>query len=125
LERVGDAVVVGIGVNISFAPELADRVVTCLHREGADNRLTAEMFLTDLVEIFAEKLNQWRVHGLAANLRDWEARAHHVGSNLSVTESDGQKIAGAYEGLDPTGALRLRKEDGTNIIIHAGDVNHS
>jgi BirA family transcriptional regulator, biotin operon repressor / biotin---[acetyl-CoA-carboxylase] ligase len=43
--------------------------------------------------------------------------AHPVGSALSTSEGEG-----LFEGLDESGALRLRLADGTLRVIHAGDV---
>jgi len=45
------------------------------------------------------------------------AAAHPVGTQLVSTDA-----RGTFEGLDETGALRLRLPDGALRVIHAGDV---
>ncbi len=60
--------------------------------------------------------------GLGSIIGDWQAAAHPPGSSLSVSDPSGEKIRGDYQGLGDDGALRLRKADGTLIVLHAGDV---
>jgi BirA family transcriptional regulator, biotin operon repressor / biotin---[acetyl-CoA-carboxylase] ligase len=36
--------------------------------------------------------------------------------------ADGAAASGQFDGLSSDGALRLRRADGTAIIVHAGDV---
>ena len=55
-------------------------------------------------------------------MRRWQAAAHKPGTPLTVHGSDGDAISGLFDGLDATGALRLRLPDGTAQVIHAGDV---
>ena len=38
-------------------------------------------------------------------------------------EPSGAALSGNFDGLEPDGALRLRLEDGTGRVIHAGDVS--
>lgn len=123
LEGSGDAVIVGIGVNIAVAPQLEGRTVTSLFQEGADRNVTAALFLETLAPIFADMLAEWRQAGLAAILAKWQERAHVAGTRLSTSDADGKRIDGEYAGLFDDGALRLRKADGALIAIHAGDVH--
>ncbi|GAA0481199.1 biotin--[acetyl-CoA-carboxylase] ligase [Parasphingorhabdus litoris] len=122
LEGAGDSVVVGIGVNVAIAPEVEGRVVTSLHKEGADPELTASAFLESLAQNFMDVLIRWRQSGLAAILDVWQQNAHPVGTRLSTSDAHGIRVDGEYAGLSNDGALRLRKPDGTLIEIHAGDV---
>ena len=49
--------------------------------------------------------------------------AHPLGTPLTVHEPSGAALSGSFDGLEPDGALRLRLEDGTARVIHAGDVS--
>ena len=49
------------------------------------------------------------------------ARAHPVGTRLTVHASSEEKVAGTFDGIEPDGALRLRR-DGDVELIRAGDV---
>lgn len=120
LERVGDAVVVGIGVNLAAAPQLPDRATAALSDFGpAPDR---DHFATALAALFDEELQRWRTYGLEPLLARWTAAAHPVGTALTVAEPGGGMISGTFAGLDGTGALLLGLPDGTRQSIHAGDV---
>ena len=120
LERSGDAVVVGIGVNLAHHPGGLDRAATSLVAQG----LAApdpDLFLRDLAEAFARWLAGWR-RSLDEVRRRWLERAHPIGTALSVRLPDQPMLDGLFDGLDPDGALRLRLPSGECQTIHAGDV---
>ena len=113
LERVGDAVVAGFGVNLTHAPEVPERRVGTL--PGTQQ---PQDFVRLLGLAFADVLGNWRCNGLAAIRDAWLARAHPIGTPLETHQG-----AGAFDGLDDMGALRLRLPDGGTRVIHAGDVH--
>lgn len=120
LERTGDAAVIGIGVNLAWAPDLAGRATGHLKRIGpAPDR---DAFARDLAASFDRELERWRQFGLEPILSRWLAAAHPRGTPLAVHGLDGARVAGAFDGLEPDGALRLRLADGHVRAIHAGDV---
>lgn len=118
LERTGDAVVIGFGVNIAFAPEVPGRETACLSDIGPAPE--AATFLEALADIFAHWLAQWRNFGLAPVRARWLDRAHPIGTALTITGAT--PLTGLFNGLEPDGALRLRLAGGTDQIIHAGDI---
>ena len=116
LERAGDAVVIGFGVNLAHHPEDLGRPATsvaALTGSATDPAIVLEM----LAEAFARWLRRWRDQGLAPIRVAWCAAAHPIGTALSTSEGEG-----LFDGLDETGALRLRLADGSMRVIHAGDV---
>jgi BirA family biotin operon repressor/biotin-[acetyl-CoA-carboxylase] ligase len=120
LERVGNAAVIGVGVNLAWAPEIAGRATGHLKRIGpAPDR---DAFARDLVISFDRELDRWRQFGLEPILSRWLAAAHPLGSALTVHSADGSQVSGAFDGLEADGALRLRLADGSARVIHAGDV---
>ena len=129
LERAGDAVVVGIGVNLTHHPMTLDRPVTSLTALGIappEPLVFAEM----LAEIFARRLDCWRSRGLSAIRKAWLDRAHPTGTALVANLPDGEAVQGLFDGLTDDCALRLRSTtsfgtglaDGAVRVIHAGDV---
>ena len=120
LERVGDAVVVGIGVNLAAAPVVEGRATIALSAFGPapDRDLFADM----LSRQFARELERWRTYGLEPLVRRWLAAGHPAGTPLSVGEPGEQPIIGEFAGLTADGALQLRLPDGTTRVIHAGEV---
>jgi BirA family biotin operon repressor/biotin-[acetyl-CoA-carboxylase] ligase len=116
LERSGDAVVIGFGVNLAHHPQDLDRPAASLVTLGGTAPDPA-LFLDLLAESFARWLNRWRAAGVMPVRAAWLAAAHSPGTALSTPEGEG-----LFEGLDESGALRLRLADGTVRVIHAGDV---
>ncbi len=116
LEREADAVVIGIGVNLARHPDDLGRLATDL---AALTGCAPEprIFLEALVENFARWLGRWRGEGLRPIRAAWLDAAHPIGTALSTNVGEG-----LFDGLDETGALRLRLADGTSRVIHAGDV---
>lgn len=120
LERSGEFAVIGIGVNLAGAPQLADRRAGNLAQIApAPDRDT---FARELAVSFDRELDRWRQFGLTPLLNRWLAAAHPLGAPLTVHSSDGAAVSGMFAGLDPDGALRLRLADGSTRVIHAGDV---
>ena len=119
LEREGDQLVLGIGVNIVAAPQLADRATISLADLGLV--IAAADFAGRLANAFAVRRAQWREGGFDATRADWLARAHPVGTPLWASQQE-DRVAGRFAGLDPDGALRLDGDDGRVHVIHAGDV---
>ena len=120
LERAGNHVVIGVGVNLARAPQVPGRETTALAEHGAT--IAPEDFVALLADSFADLLQRWR-NGEWPHLREaWLARAHPSGTPLAVKDPDGATIAGEFAGLGADGAALLRLADGTTRPIHAGDV---
>lgn len=118
LEREGDAVVVGIGVNLAVAPQLPDRETAAVADFAPPP--SRDRFAEVLAESFGLELERWRANGLDTLIRRWLAAAHPLGTPLVVTGEPG--LSGRFAGLDATGALQLRLADGTTQSINAGEV---
>ena len=116
LEREGEAVIAGFGVNLASCPEGLERPVTSLKALTGAAPQPVELLET-LAEVFARWLRCWRTEGIGTLRRSWLERAHPLGTKLATSEGVGE-----FDGLDQDGALRLRLADGTSRVIHAGDV---
>ena len=117
LERSGDRVAVGFGVNLASAPQLADRQAATL-----DGLIGLEAFAPLLAGSFARLLELWRTSESSALVRAWEERAHLPGTRLTVHVGKDETVTGRFAGLEQDGALRLMRDDGELEIVRAGDV---
>jgi BirA family biotin operon repressor/biotin-[acetyl-CoA-carboxylase] ligase len=117
LERSGERVALGFGVNLAGAPGLSDREAASL-----DAAILPQAFAPLLAASFGRILDLWRKTDPALIAKAWLERAHPIGSNLTVHSSAEEQLTGRFEGLDADGALRLRRDDGSIDIIRAGDV---
>lgn len=120
LERQGDAVVVGVGINLTHHPDLPDRRTTSLSELGIVQ--TPDGMISALASEFARWREIWRTYGLGPIRTAWLERAHPVGTPLSASLPDSTRIEGAFGGLTEDCALILTLADGTTRVIHAGDV---
>ncbi|HTG79546.1 MAG TPA: biotin--[acetyl-CoA-carboxylase] ligase [Sphingomicrobium sp.] len=119
LERTGDRIVAGFGVNLAEAPEIAGRKTAGLN-SAAD--IKPQAFAPVLAGKFAQLLAAWRSSEPAQFAQAWMARAHPIGTPLEVHSSPGERVAGTFDGIEPDGAMRLKRY-GTIDVIRAGDVN--
>ena len=120
LERAGDAVAVGVGVNLTHHPPGLDQPATDL-RLLTGRQFAPEDMAEALVGHFSHWLACWRQGGLAALLPAWEARTYSPGTPLRVRQGS-QMLEGRFARLAADGALLLRLPDGDLRAIHAGDV---
>jgi BirA family biotin operon repressor/biotin-[acetyl-CoA-carboxylase] ligase len=121
LERAGDAVVVGIGINVTHHPAGLDRPVTSLAAQGATDAEAAGL-LERLAELFAHWLSIWRAQGLDPVRTHWLLNAHPPGTPMRVVQPDGVTLEGHFDTLDRDGMLILRLANGDARAIHAGDI---
>ncbi|MDO7833600.1 biotin--[acetyl-CoA-carboxylase] ligase [Sphingobium sp. HBC34] len=121
LERVGDAIVIGIGINVTDHPTDLDRPVTSLSAQGAADA-DAGALLERLAHLFAHWLAIWRAQGLEPVRAHWLLNAHPGGTPMCIVQPDGDVIEGAFDTLDRQGMLILRLANGDSRAIHAGDI---
>ena len=117
MERNGNSVVIGIGVNLVSAPALPDRPTLSLADKGV--HVDRDRFAEALASAMTDALATWRRDGVESIVRAWLPVGHPVGTPLHVSE---QGIDGTFDGLAPDGALRLRRDDSEVMLIHAGDI---
>ena len=91
LERSGDRVVVGFGLNLSSAPKLEGRDAAALN-----GVLLPQAFAPLLAGSFARMLSLWRSSDPEAFARAWLARAHPVVSPVEEAHCLAQVHSEAY-----------------------------
>lgn len=120
LEGQGDAVVVGIGVNLAQAPDLPGRETRAFASFGpAPDR---DGFAASLAGHFDRELERWRSFGLEVLIRRWQAAGLPAGTPLTVHDGAAEPVSGVFAGLSADGSLLLRMADGATRTVHAGDV---
>jgi len=118
LERNADRIAIGFGINLANAPALPDRAVGSVR-----SQMPPQAFAPLLAASFARLLEVWRRSDPAMLVRAWLSRAHPVGTRLNVHSGPHERISGDFDGLEPDGALRLRRDDGSVEVVRAGDVD--
>ena len=116
-----DYAVLGLGLNVSFAPppEAVDFPATCLKTEAA-----LEVDRVELLRLILEHLEKLYLQLGSANAalyHAWRSRLAFLGEPIVVRTADGDR-GGRLEGVTPQGALILRQETGETLTLLAGDV---
>ncbi|MCL2782281.1 MAG: biotin--[acetyl-CoA-carboxylase] ligase, partial [Actinomycetia bacterium] len=123
----GDAVVVGIGVNVTTtAAELALPGATSLAGAGAERVDRTELAIR-LLAALGERYRAWeaaRGDAVAAGLAGaYRAHCATIGAPVRVVATVGGELVGLAIGVDDSGQLLVRA-DGRTRAIAAGDVYH-
>jgi len=118
LERSGDRLVAGFGINLAQAPAIEGRATAALSSVAL---VSPESFAPLLAASFSRALAMWR-DDFQRLATAWIESAHPVGTPLTIHSGPGQTISGTFAGIESDGALRLELEPGVTEIVRAGDV---
>jgi BirA family biotin operon repressor/biotin-[acetyl-CoA-carboxylase] ligase len=127
-ELTGDAVVVGLGLNVSLrADELPVPTAASLALAGAEVTDRA-ILLRALLREFAELYGDWQAaHGdphASGLLPAYTARCTTLGRQVRVQLPGDRELLGEAVALDGDGRLVVRTADGSRQAVGAGDVVH-
>ena len=109
-----DWLVIGIGVNLQFAPQISGRATTALAAHGVDVSAPAA------AAAILAALSAWCDADSHTVQQAWLARTHPVGTKLEVRTAQ-HTLAGVFAGLSPSGELLLQTKDRIERIS-TGDV---
>jgi BirA family transcriptional regulator, biotin operon repressor / biotin---[acetyl-CoA-carboxylase] ligase len=118
LDQADDALIVGIGLNVLQSPSgVSYQVATIV---GCGGLATVDGARDKLLAALAGWLETWQQEGFAPIRAAWLARAHPIGSAISVRLGE-HFVTGTFAGIDDDGTLLLDTADGRSRIV-AGDV---
>lgn len=106
-----DHVVMGIGINVGFAPQLPE-----MRYPGAALGGTVETALERLTHAIAARLAEWRREGFETVRAAWLAKAGPLGLEVDVKLGE-ELVHGRFAGLDREGALLLDTPAGPRKIV--------
>jgi BirA family biotin operon repressor/biotin-[acetyl-CoA-carboxylase] ligase len=104
-------VVAGIGVNVGFAPQVADMRYPAAALGGS-----VEAALEQLAQALVRRLAEWRREGFETVKAAWLLRAGPLGAEMDVRLGEGL-VSGRFAGLDREGALLLETPAGPRKIV--------
>jgi len=116
-----EALVLGIGVNVepSSVPSPDEMLFPAVSLEEIAGR---KIDRWDVLERIMERLISIRTHwGGAQWVEAWNQRLAYRGEVIQIT-MPGYNISGEVVEVDPAGCLKVRREDGSEETVLAGDV---
>ena len=132
-EAAGDAVVVGIGLNVSTEPAEFPNPRPCalpaipLRAAGA-TALNREDILLAILEGFERWYRAWQQAGGdpdRSGLRpEYTRLSATIGRTVRAELPGGQALSGPAVGVDSDGRLLVRLSSGSEVAVAAGDVVH-
>ena len=119
VELVNGSAIAGIGINVNHAtlpPDLA--------REATSLRLHAgrELDRTEIVLALIPAIDTFAALDHDSILRLFTHSSSYAAGRRVTVDQPGGRIEGTTAGLDPSGYLVVRKDDGTDTLILAGGV---
>jgi BirA family biotin operon repressor/biotin-[acetyl-CoA-carboxylase] ligase len=130
-EQSGDAVVIGIGLNVatrrhSLPTSPAGPQATSLLAEGVD--VSREPLLTEILRQLERRYAAFREDPDPARgglLAEYRTLCGTLGRSVRVELPGGRALAGVAEDIDPAGRLLVREAAATSPTpVSAGDVIH-
>ncbi|WP_246739514.1 biotin--[acetyl-CoA-carboxylase] ligase [Martelella sp. HB161492] len=114
-----NAIVIGIGVNVGFAPEVSAYPTARLrdYAPGAD----PEMLFAHLFAAMDVELTVWNGgKGIRETVESWRRHACGIGEPITVNLLH-DRVSGRFAGIDDSGMLMLETQEGMRVFA-AGDV---
>jgi len=123
-----DALVVGIGLNTGMTadqrpiPAATSLLLEGVKAEGRDHDVLLAALLGHLADLLAPLIadEPWP----ADVLEEYRARCLTIGVHVRVQRTASDHLEGAAVGIDASGALLVRTDDGAMATVTAGDVLH-
>ena len=118
LEREGEKIVIGLGVNVEKVPENTIYPTSCLKEYIQISVLDILLSFLEKVEFFSKK---WEEEGFAEIRRLW--LQHVIGLDQEiVVRMPNETKTGIFRGLFEDGRLVLEEENSKKSLISVGDV---
>ncbi|MFL6623695.1 MAG: biotin--[acetyl-CoA-carboxylase] ligase [Sulfurifustis sp.] len=117
-------VVLGVGVNCHITVDDAERIdqpwvdIRTITGQPPDRNRLAALLVGHLHAVF----QTFAASGFAAFAEEWN-RCHVFGGRLVRISQGDSFLEGVVDGVEATGALRLRMMNGTTQLFHAGEVS--
>jgi BirA family biotin operon repressor/biotin-[acetyl-CoA-carboxylase] ligase len=118
--RQPPAVLIGMGLNLAIAPELADRPTASVGLDIPESEKPGH--LRTLTARFHQRLEQWQEgRNFGQTRADWLARAYRLGEPVAVRLQN-ERIEGRFRGIDADGALEVITASGKIRHVLSGEV---
>ena len=117
-------VVIGIGVNTHFMPDVQNAEATSLFNEGIILK-NSDYFLSSLMSKFQTHYFRWINDDSFYNTRNqWLKFAYNLNSVITL-DNGTSKVSGIFRGIDQEGAICIETAEGVVLSFSSGQVTFS
>ncbi len=116
-------VVLGIGINVNHSsmPENLRKIATSLAIESGRDFARLHV-LAELLRSVERYYHMLLKEGHAAVVWEWTAASSYAEGKQVHVKAGGNEYSGVTAGLDPSGALKIRRDDGRQELLVAGEI---
>ena len=116
-------VVLGIGINVNHSsmPEELREIATSLALESGRHYSRLHV-LAELLRSVEHYYHMLLREGHAAIVREWSAASSYAEGKRVRVKAGGNDYSGVTSGLDASGALKIRRDDGLQELLVAGEI---
>lgn len=115
------AIGIGINVNNSFdsaSVELREKATSIVDLTGEENRLSS--VIVELLKRIAENFQNFKL-GQLDLVQAWQRFCYLTGKSITLTDG-ARTISGVCQGIDASGALKVRTEEGKTLDVISGSI---
>ncbi|MEE2956354.1 MAG: biotin--[acetyl-CoA-carboxylase] ligase [Pseudomonadota bacterium] len=120
IEKKDDFYVIGVGLNIIKAPTLDEGKSISLQMVGVSTNCSS--LIQEIIKKFRVWNRVWRKKGFTKIRDAWVENATGIGSRIVIKAGNGIEERGIFMGVDKTGALHFKKDNGEKKKIFAGEI---
>ncbi|RDU24245.1 biotin--[acetyl-CoA-carboxylase] ligase [Anaerosacchariphilus polymeriproducens] len=117
-------IVVGVGINVNtdYFPEVISKMATSLKLEGNQsyNRARLIVKVMECFETYYDKFMETEDMSLLQD--EYDSHLINLNQEVKVTQQEGEYF-GVSEGITSRGELIIRQQDGTKVLVYAGEVS--
>ena len=116
-------VVLGIGINVNHRamPEELKAIATSLALEGGRSYSRLQI-LAELLRDVERYYHMLLEEGNAAIVREWSAASSYAEGKRVRVKAGEREYSGTTTGLEPSGALKILRDDGQPELLVAGEI---
>ncbi len=115
-----DFIVIGIGLNLkNFPPDARFPATSVLDETSSLVKVTAAFRV--LSRALQQRIDSWRPNDVGSMIEEWRACGWGIGMRREI-RTNNESFFATLEGVDDTGGLSLRLDDGTMRCLYAGEV---
>jgi len=117
------ALLAGVGLNVNqrdWPPELAPLATSLALETGVEQN--PEILLPALAGSIETHMQILETSGVEAILRLFENASSYAAGRRVAVDMPGGTVTGVTDGLTPEGLLRVRRDDGSTVVVTAGGV---